>query len=1429
MDTALNTRLAALTLPEDQYLDQDQEILDVFIEELEEVFSALERLIHAWHTTPDDQALLQEICRHFNNLKGTGRMVGANASSEIAWMVEETLTRILNSILPTTLPIQQYVAQVYRLYRDELIEDFKQRQPHRVDLRPYTFIGSQLQLNLEIEPALMTLLMRASQTADELELAPTNSVKLNESIVIFLEEISVYVADIHHFLANSAPSDDDFNRLLRALHTIRGSSSMACIDAIFDASTALESTIKQRLLQHGALLSTEQALLGQYLEFITQAVHNIQHGLEAKTLQPLLNIFLDQYQLYQHQLESTAAYELQLNGGVVAALLALEIDDLLDAEFEFQDRIRHQSVDYIVILQEQAASLYAATDTDRTRVLHIFTQHLQSVYQELIGITSSDFPQSLYDAFQPVHTAFVGLFDSLAAAQHISSFTPYQVLFDQLNQEIKPFKPLDLEEFASQSVTTQHSDISTDSVLNLDMRLMSYLAEDRQLVLAQPLQVDDSLLEIFLEESEELLAGVETELTLWAEAPHNLDILQHLIRFLHTLKGGANMVQLNQIGLIAHELESIYQRLIYQQLDVSFELIKIIRIVHDDLAERIQNLYQHAVEFPVSHVLDVLQHIEDWLSAAFAEADFTQNQVIEQAGLKLDDQMSLGEVLAFNSVPAAFETFPQTLVEKMFMDEAQDLLSQAELNLQQWIKERHQRHLLLELQRIFHRLTRSARLLELKYVMDITTRLEITFERMNLHNSKTSSYDPLLLNAVQWLRLAIFDTRYDHYHELKHQLEQLELTQPLFPVQFEQIAASLSESGAVSPGDGTEPPSMHGEWDTSIAVDESNEMIRVSADLIDKMIDQSGENAINRSRIQMDIAQVDTVLGEMELAIQRLSRQLKHLDRVLDTQSLQQLSGKHTATLEPEQYSNFYHLSKSLAESASDLLDFRTSLTEKIRDTESLLLQQSRIQADLQENLIRTRLVPFSHLLPRLQRTVRQTALALNRPTQLLVHNTEGELDRSILERLVVPLEHMLRNAIDHGIEDQQTRLSQGKPSIGTIELSIRRHGTDVVLQLKDDGRGMDSNAIANKAQQLGYLDHFHTLDDDQIFQYIFYPGFSTASAITHISGRGVGLDIVHNEIKALGGKITVTAQAGMGTTFSLRVPTTVAVSDALMVKVLDQQYALPLGKIERIVRLSPLILEQYFNSQQDRFELDNTRYKLRYLGEFVSNVVEPDWSTITGELEVLLIHSSTGPQVALLVDQVVGSRGQIVVKPIGQQFSQVKVVAGASILGDGQVCLILDPITIAEQVDQQPRQYRHDTDHERAVREERAMIMVVDDSVTVRKVTSRLLERQGYDVVTAKDGQDALEKLEHIRPDVILLDVEMPRMDGFEFTRCLRQYNLLQALPIIMISSRTGEKYREMAQQLEVNDYLGKPFQEEQLLAKIQMLLMQATRQTVL
>jgi chemosensory pili system protein ChpA (sensor histidine kinase/response regulator) len=627
-------------------------------------------------------------------------------------------------------------------------------------------------------------------------------------------------------------------------------------------------------------------------------------------------------------------------------------------------------------------------------------------------------------------------------------------------------------------------------------------------------------------------------------------------------------------------------------------------------------------------------------------------------------------------------------------------------------------------------------------------------------------------------------------------------------------------------GDGTEPPAMMGEWESFGANHQSNEMIRISADLIEKMIDLSGENSINRSRIEMDLGQLGNTLNEMELAIKRLADQLRRMEGELESQII----AKHGSEvgryadfdpLEMDQYSSLNQLSKSLAESASDLVDFKSTLAEKIRDTEGLLLQQSRIQAEIQEGLMRTRLVPFSRLLPRLQRIVRQTASTLNRPAELIVNNTEGELDRTILERLVTPLEHMLRNAVDHGIEDSAQRQSANKPEIGKIELNISRQGTDVVVEFHDDGKGIDVHQIKEKAISLGLMKADQSLEKEEILQFIFHPGFSTAQQITQISGRGVGLDVVQSSIKALGGHVTVDSTLGKGTSFSIRVPTTVAVSDALMVKSGDQQFALPLAHIERIVRISPATLETYFNSKEDYFKIDNQSYKLRYISEFVSNQPLPRLSNIAHSLPVLLIKGNSGQTIALLVDQLIGSRAQIVVKPIGQQFAAIGAIAGATILGDGQVCLILDGQNIARQV-QTTQRVKHGHGQRDSYRysDTRRLIMIVDDSVTVRKVTSRLLERQGYDVVTAKDGVDAIEQLENVKPDLMLLDIEMPRMDGFEVTNLIRHHEVHKQLPIIMITSRTGEKHRERAFSLGVTHYMGKPFQEAELLNNIESLL---------
>ena len=908
------------------------------------------------------------------------------------------------------------------------------------------------------------------------------------------------------------------------------------------------------------------------------------------------------------------------------------------------------------------------------------------------------------------------------------------------------------------------------------------------------------------------------------------------MRYLHTLKGGANMIQATHIGLISHELESIYERVIRKQIEVTPQLVSIVRLVQDDVTDRIQIIRENNIDYAGRESIEILRNIQEiaqgksvgvaTIETVTAEVDISEVEVETFAvELETEQEPVVADVEHFESPEESI----RLIAEETFLEEAEEILESTDEFLTKWFEQRSDRSLLLQLQRAAHSLKGGARMVENEPVAAISYQLETTFEQFAVHHFNSNAYDLLLQTTFSLLKQAIFERDYSNFDSLRLSLESIELVNVTA-----QLPNRVTQANSLSTpkifefiqGDGTEPPAMLGEWGSSSQQDNSNEMIRISADLVEKMIDLSGENAINRSRIEMDLGQIGNTLNEMELAMKRLADQLRRMEGELESQIIAKHGSENSRyadfdPLEMDQYSSLNQLSKSLAESASDLVDFKRTLADKIRDAEGLLLQQSRIQAEIQESLMRTRLVPFSRLLPRLQRIVRQTSSTLNRPTELIVNNTEGELDRTILERLVTPFEHMLRNAIDHGIEDTEQRQQAKKTAVGQIELNISRQGTDVLVSFSDDGKGIDESKIQEKALNLGLIKADQFLDKQEILQLIFHPGFSTAKEVTQISGRGVGLDVVQSEIKALGGHVSVDSNLGEGTTFTIRVPTTVSVSDALMVKAGDQQFAISLAQIDRIVRIAPSTLEAYFNSKDDFFKIDNTNYKLRYLSEFVSNQPLPRLSNIAHSLPVLLIKGNSGQTIALLVDQLIGSRAQIVVKPIGQQFSSVGVVAGATILGNGQVCLILEGQNIARQI-QATQRIKHISDPRDLSRHNNArrLIMIVDDSVTVRKVTSRLLERQGYDVVTAKDGVDAIEQLENVKPDLMLLDIEMPRMDGFEVTNLVRHHDVHQDLPIIMITSRTGEKHRERAFSLGVTHYMGKPFQEAELLSNVENLL---------
>ena len=1455
MKEILKNLVETTTLPEDSYLDQDAEILEIFVEEIEEIFAELNSLFTDWLQEPNNQDMLTTIRRHFHTLKGSGRMVGAKSAGEIAWAVEDTLNRIISGSLQATPVIQKFAKTVLNVYQYKLYPRFKVVSELDVDLRPLILLGQQLQQGLSPEPALEELLnladtLNSPEGQTGLELHDTSDVTnaqipaddnyIEETVAIFIEEAEEHLYTIDQFLKTEDGKSQDYNGLIRALHTLRGSSSMAQIEQIFEASTKVENLFKTLLQEDIGSTSKETAVLIQYAEFVRDYLHSLRESPEHST-GTIYDTFNTAWYDYGF---ATAKIDDDVNPqGLVSKLIELNIDQLLDAEFEFDSRAKAEFPEYLQLLSTQAQQLIEHSNNRASAGIHEFATELKQSYDVLVEKPQLLNLEYAYELFAQAHQEIIHLFDTLAAGQRVVLSVETQ----QLLSELSAFIHQDIEQAVEQSNTAQTISAEAEPVVattgvdfaQLSQRISSDRAQQQSAEINN--EFDEDLLAIFLEEADELLAGIDEDLSTWTKDQSNISALNNLMRYLHTLKGGANMISASHIGLIAHELEFVYERIIRNQISINPALIQIIRLIQDDVADRIQIIRDQQIDYPAYEAIAIIQSIQDIAAGqattfvatpvveTLASADAPTHETPLESDCSVEPSAVPDETPVSASPDLSEDDALRAVVEETFLEEAEEVLENAEKLLSQWFEQRSDRNILLQLQRAAHSIKGGARMVDNEPVAAIAYQIETTFEQFAVYHFNSNAYDHLLQTTLSWLKQAIFEKDYSHFDSIKHSLESIQFVDVTaqLPNSFTQSnQKSITRGFEFIQGDGVEPPSMQGEWTDTLKNDNSNEMIRISADLVEKMIDLSGENSINRSRIEMDLGQLGNTLNEMELAIKRLADQLRRMDGELESQIIAKHGSEKSRyadfdPLEMDQYSSLNQLSKSLAESASDLVDFKSTLSEKIRDTEGLLLQQSRIQAEIQESLMRTRLVPFSRMLPRLQRIVRQTSSTLNRPAELIVQNTEGELDRTILERLVTPFEHMLRNAIDHGLEDTAERLALNKPESGSIILNISRQGTDVLVSFSDDGKGIDVAKIKAKALSLGLIKADQLLDQQEILQLIFHPGFSTATEVTQISGRGVGLDVVQSGIKALGGHVSVDSELGQGTTFTIRVPTTVSVSDALMVKAGDQQFAVSLAQIDRIVRIAPSTLEDYFASKADIFRIDNTSYKLRYLSEFVSNQPIPRLTNVAHSLPVLLIKGNGGQTIALLVDQLVGSRSQIVVKPIGQQFSNVGVIAGATILGDGQVCLILDGQSIARQI-QTTQRVKRSTDQRDLSRHghARRLVMIVDDSVTVRKVTSRLLERQGYDIVTAKDGVDAMEQLENVRPDLMLLDIEMPRMDGFEVTNLVRHHDIHHDLPIIMITSRTGEKHRERAFSLGATDYMGKPFQEAELLANIENLL---------
>ena len=599
---------------------------------------------------------------------------------------------------------------------------------------------------------------------------------------------------------------------------------------------------------------------------------------------------------------------------------------------------------------------------------------------------------------------------------------------------------------------------------------------------------------------------------------------------------------------------------------------------------------------------------------------------------------------------------------------------------------------------------------------------------------------------------------------------------------------------------------------------ERAETARVDAALLDALLNGAGEINIFQSRLSQQLHSIEFHLGELGGTVSRLREQLRKLEAETEAQILHRHQDDAEVEsgfdpLELDRYSTIQQLSRALAESANDVASINELLHGLTNEADTLLTQQARVTSDLQNGLMQTRMVPFQRHVSRLQRIVRQACTDTGKQAELVVEGEGNEIDRQVLESMLPPFEHLLRNAVAHGIEKPAVRSQRGKPESGQVLVKVRREGAEVIVEVSDDGGGLDLAAIRRKAYERGLLAENQKITDEQAVELILQPGFSTASELTQAAGRGVGMDVVDNEVKKLGGSMRIETRTGEGTRFLVRLPYTLAITHALIVNVGEETFALPLPTVEGITRLSRDKILKHLTEDEPKLDYGGIVYRIQHLGSLVGaapSALPEDENAVS-----LVLIRAGDSSTALLMDSLEGSR-EIVVKTLGPHIASVPGVTGATILGDGRVIMILDAATLVRA--QRPM------DAARAAPEPEAApqltALVVDDSITMRRVTQRLLERRGGKVYTARDGLDAITVLQEHTVDVILLDIEMPRMDGYQFATHVRNDPKLKHLPIIMITSRSGEKHRAKAIEIGVNDYLSKPYQESQLIAAIAALV---------
>ena len=1342
----------------------DQEILEIFLEEAGEVIATIQENLDAIRSSPHDKEALTTIRRGYHTLKGSGRMVGLNDLGEVGWNCEQVLNKWLKDDKPAS-PSLIYFIEVTTGSFSSWVDSLKSGGTAQIDGSEISRLADLLKNDKELElPNVNSVSSIATEHLAEMAEADVTPSAHDGELAVFASAVDTSTTVTPAFAAGVDNIATDVK--LSSEEPLNISTAIGSLPTDFPSldlsPPEAEITAEIHDSEDGQQLEVTHAEIGEDLD---EESDEIVIGSVSVPAQ-LFGIYLGEAETHLSTMDNEMG--------------AIESNPMRPVSHEFM-RAAHtltsssrttgfnMIADVAHMLEKWLQDAIETPPEWNERRLTVTRQSVDALATMVMGLFTHEWPMARPDLAQEL----IDLRDELKQAKRVGEGTNLRA----------PTAP-------SSTLSPDTENPASEAIANLF----------EVTPVAAPIEIATSSTETFAIESVEAKsATIEIEVV-QQEQTIDFDFI-------------APAVEPEVISAAAKAMPAEEPPITAVELPVAPAVM-----VPDDV--------------PLSTFASSAPAVPIAVTAVSTPVVTAPQEVREAAFESGKDRRAVVDDIDADLLP-------------IFLEEAREIVPQVGDALRRWRATPQNHAPVTELARHLHTLKGSSRMAGLMRLGELAHVLEAKIINMDAEATPA----PRKFDDV--------DDGLDRFNTAIDNLGKGELAAPIeIPIILDvpdELPAPMAKLAAARAEIVAEGERLEGR--------ERQALLRVNADMIDRFVNEAGELAIARSRIDLEMQAFKRALLELNDNVSRMKSQLREIEIQAETQiqsriKEQQEHGENFDPLEFDRFSRMQELTRFLAESLNDVVTLQQSLQKNLDESDAALLQQLRLNRDLQQGLMGVRLVPLGNLQDRFHRLVRQTAKELDKKANLEFRGVRVEIDRSVLEKITAPFEHLLRNAVAHGLEMPQQRAASGKSEIGEITIDAQQVGNEVMLTLADDGGGLNFARIREKAIQKGMLDADAEVSEAQLTQYIFMAGFSTVDEITQIAGRGVGMDVVRSEIVSLGGRIDITSTPGRGTTFTIALPLTLAVTQAVMVTVGETMYAIPSVMIEQVQeykgkRYEPLL-------ELSEIDWKGNKYPLHSMEALVGG--KP---TVSPQRKAFVILAKSGQQrAAVQVDDIIGNR-EIVVKNIGPQLARLVGVAGATVMGSGQVILIMNPVQLAFReaatvvvekltpVASPDAPMRADTqapaeaasdearptpqgpslaqgiaantfDDSGMLREKAVLkrtiplVMVVDDSLTVRKITSRMLTREGFEVATAKDGVDGLQQLQDIEPDIILLDIEMPRMDGFEFARNVRADAKAKHIPIIMITSRTADKHRNRAMELGVNEYMGKPYQEEQLMALI-------------